>query len=135
MIVTNPRHEAAIINTRFRKSYLQTGAEFAVIGEKFDSTFEYEHVGTSAKDVETFLGGKGKGTFAEIWKAAERPMLIIGSGVIEGKEGAAVLKAVGKHVLENAKMVTPEWNGFSILQRVSLSLTKLISGRIKNSRT
>lgn len=122
LIGTNPRHEAAIINTRFRKSYLQTGADFALIGEKFDSTFEFEHLGTSAKDVEAFLSGKGKGEFSKIWKAAKKPLVVLGSGVIEGKEGAAVLKAVSKHVLDNsARFLTPEWNGFSLLQRVSLS--------------
>jgi len=120
LIGTNPRHEAAIINTRFRKSYLQTGAEFALIGEKFDSVFEYEHAGTSAKDVEALLSGKGKGAFAKIWKEAKRPLVIVGSGVIEGKDGEAVLKAVSKHVLDNAgKFLSPEWNGFSILQRAA----------------
>ncbi|KAI9638536.1 uncharacterized protein MKK02DRAFT_36225 [Dioszegia hungarica] len=120
LIGTNPRHEAAILNTRFRKSYLQTGAEFALIGENFDSTFEYEHVGTSAKDVESFLGGKGKGAFGKIWKEAKKPLVIVGSGVIEGKEGAAVLKAVSKHMLDNsARFLAEGWNGFSVLQRAA----------------
>jgi len=120
LIGTNPRHEAAIINTRFRKSYLQRGAEFGLIGEKFDSTFELEHLGTSGKDVEAFLSGKGKGEFGKIWKNAKKPLIIVGSAAVEGKDGEAILKAVGKHVLDNEKrFLTEEWNGFSILQRVS----------------
>ena len=119
LIGTNPRHEAAIINTRFRKSYLRNGAEFALIGEKFDSVFEYEHLGTSPKEVGDFLGGKGKGAFADIWKGAKKPMIIVGSAVMDRKDGAEVLKAVSKHVSSNAdKFLTPEWNGFSVLQRV-----------------
>jgi NADH dehydrogenase (ubiquinone) Fe-S protein 1 len=119
-IGTNPRHEAAIINTRFRKSYLQRGAEFALIGENFDSTFAYEHLGTSAKDVETFLSGKGKGEFGKVWKGAKKPLIIVGSAAVEGNDGAAILKAVSKHVLDNSsKFLTEEWNGFSVLQRVS----------------
>jgi NADH dehydrogenase (ubiquinone) Fe-S protein 1 len=121
LIGTNPRHEAAIINTRFRKSFLQRGAEFGLIGENFDSTFEYAHMGTSPKDVADFLGGKGKGDFARIWKEAKKPLVIVGSAVTESKDGAAVLKAVSKHVLDNAsRFITPEWNGFSVLQRVSV---------------
>ncbi|GFZ46316.1 NADH-ubiquinone oxidoreductase 78 kDa subunit [Saitozyma sp. JCM 24511] len=124
LIGTNPRHEAAIINARFRKSFLQRGAEFALIGEKFDSIFAYDHLGTSAKDVADFLGGKGKGSgkgeFAKVWKEAKKPMIIVGSAVTEGKDGAAVLKAVSQHVLKNeGKFLTPEWNGFSILQRAA----------------
>lgn len=123
LIGTNPRHEAAIINTRFRKSYLTRGAEFALIGEKFDSIFEFEHLGTSGKDVDTFLSGSGKGAFGKIFKDAKKPLIIVGSAVMEGKDGAAVLKAVSKHVTKNeGKFLTPEWNGFSILQRVSREL-------------
>jgi NADH dehydrogenase (ubiquinone) Fe-S protein 1 len=120
LIGTNPRHEAAIINTRFRGSYLKSGAEFALIGENFDSVFEYEHLGTSPKEVASFLSGKGKGSFADIWKSAKKPLIVVGSAVTERKDGAEVLKAVSKHVSDNAdKFLTPEWNGFSVLQRVS----------------
>jgi len=123
LIGTNPRHEAAIINTRFRKSYLKSGAEFALIGENFESVFEYEHLGTSPKEVSSFLSGKGKGSFAKIWKEAKKPLIIVGSAVTERKDGAEVLKAVSKHVSDNAtKFLTPEWNGFSVLQRVSILL-------------
>ncbi|OCF55257.1 NADH dehydrogenase (quinone), G subunit [Kwoniella mangroviensis CBS 10435] len=120
LIGTNPRHEAAILNSRFRKQYLHRGTEFAVIGEKFDSTFEYEHLGTSPKDVEAFLSKGGNKGFGKIWKEAKKPLLIVGSAVTETKDGAAVLKAVGKHVLDNGnKFLTPEWNGFSVLQRAA----------------
>lgn len=120
-IGTNPRHEAAVLNSRFRKSYLHRGTEYAVIGEKFDSIFEYEHLGNSPSDVASFLGGKGKGAFAKIWKDAKKPLIVVGSAVSETKDGAAVLQAVSKHVLKNdSKFLTPEWTGFSVLQRVSV---------------
>ncbi|WWD15773.1 NADH dehydrogenase (quinone), G subunit [Kwoniella shandongensis] len=120
LIGTNPRHEAAILNSRFRKSFLHRGTDFAVIGEKFDSTFEYEHVGTSPKEAAAFLSGKGSGSFGKIWKEAKKPLIIVGSAVTETKDGAAVLKAVSKHVLDNAgRFLTPEWTGFSVLQRAA----------------
>ena len=119
-IGTNPRHEAAIINTRFRKSYLYSGTEFGVIGERFDSVFEYEHIGTTPKAVGDFFKSTKKSGFAEIWKNAKKPMVIVGSAVVETKDGAGVLKAVAEHVLKSAdKFLTAEWNGFSFLQRVS----------------
>ncbi|EIW69506.1 NADH dehydrogenase (quinone), G subunit [Tremella mesenterica] len=120
LIGTNPRHEAAIINTRFRKSFLRRGANFGLIGETFPSTFELEHLGQSAKDAETFFSKPGNGTFAKIWKEAKKPLIIVGSAVMETKDGAAVLKAVSKHVLANqARFLNQEWNGFSILQRAA----------------
>lgn len=120
-IGTNPRHEAATINSRFRKSFLYRGADFAVIGEKFDSIFEYDHLGTSAKDVAAFFGGKDAGSFSKMWKDAKKPLIVVGSAVLETKDGAAVLAEVSKHVLANSdKFLTPEWTGYSVLQRVSL---------------
>ena len=119
-IGTNPRHEAAIINTRFRKSYLYSGVEFGVIGEHFDSTFEYEHLGTSPKDVKSFLGSSKSSGFSDVWKKAKKPLIIVGSAVMETKDGGAILKAVAEHVLKNEdRFITDEWKGFSILQRVS----------------
>lgn len=125
LIGTNPRHEAAIINTRFRKSYLHSGVEFALIGEKFDSIFEYEHHGDSAKDVSAFLSGKkGADTpFAKVFKEAKKPMIIVGSAVAEMQDGGAILKTVSEFIHKNAdRFVQPEWNGYSFLQRVSTSL-------------
>lgn len=124
LIGTNPRHEAAIINARLRKSYLYTGVEFGLIGEKFDSIFSYNHVGTSAKDAVDFLSGGGSGEFGKIWKNAKKPLIILGSHVLETGDGGSVLQAVSKHVSANKdKFVTPEWNGFSVLQRVSRMAT------------
>lgn len=120
LIGTNPRHEAAIINTRFRKMWLRNGANFGVIGEDFPSTFEYESVGKSAADVEKFLkGDAGKG-FAKTFAEAKKPLIVVGSAVTEGKDAAAVLKTVSEFVLSKAdKFLTPEWNGFSTLQRAA----------------
>ncbi|WVO12733.1 NADH dehydrogenase (quinone), G subunit [Cryptococcus depauperatus] len=119
-IGTNPRHEAATINSRFRKSFLHRGTDFGVIGERFNSTFEYEHLGTSAKDVASFFGNKASGTFSKIWKEAKKPLIVIGSAVTETKDGAAVLAEVSKHVLGNAdKFLTTGWIGFSVLQRAA----------------
>ncbi|KGB74195.1 NADH dehydrogenase (quinone) G subunit [Cryptococcus deuterogattii R265] len=119
-IGTNPRHEAATINSRFRKSFLHRGADFAVIGEKFESTFEYDHLGTSAKDVAAFFGGKDAGSFSKMWKDAKKPLIVVGSAVLETKDGAAILAEVSKHVLANSdKFLTSEWTGFSVLQRAA----------------
>ncbi|KAJ9105335.1 NADH dehydrogenase (ubiquinone) 78K chain precursor, 5-prime end [Naganishia friedmannii] len=122
MIGTNPRHEAAIINTRLRKSYLHKGAEFGLIGEKFDGTFEYDHLGESAKDVAAFLSGKkGADTdFGKAFKNAKKPLIMVGSAVAEHKDGEAILKSVANFVNKNAdKYITPEWSGLSVLQRTA----------------
>ena len=129
LIGTNPRHEAAILNTRFRKSYLHNGLEVGLIGEDFESTMEYEKVGTSAKDVASFLSKAGDSVFAKAFAEAKKPMIIVGSAVLESKDGEAVLKAVAEYAGKHAdKFITPEWNGYSVLQRVSSHYRSLESG-------
>lgn len=120
-IGTNPRHEAPIINTRFRSSYLHTGVEFGVIGQNFESIFEYEHLGQTAQDVAKFLEGKASdSTFAKAFKNAKKPMIIVGSAVAESADGAAILKTVAEHVEKNSdRFLTDQWKGFNFLQRIA----------------
>lgn len=118
LIGTNPRHEATIINARIRKNYLRRFQDIALIGEPVDLTYEYEHLGTDLKAVEELAAGRGKG--AERLKSAQKPLVIVGSGVADHPDGAAVLKNVAKLIESNkAKFLTPEWNGFNFLQRAA----------------
>merc|ERR1712093_599204 len=118
LIGTNPRTEAAILNTRLRKAYLNTDVEIALIGEDFKSTFEYEHVGTDLNAVKSFLGGSAKGAFADRFKSAKKPMIIVGSGIYDHADGPEVLKTISEYVVKHAdKFVSPEWQGFNVLQR------------------
>jgi NADH dehydrogenase (ubiquinone) Fe-S protein 1 len=92
-----------------------------LIGEDFDSTMEYEKLGTSAQDVAKFLSSTStESLFSKAFKEAKKPLIIVGSAVLESKDGEAVLKSVAEYVNKNAdRFVTPEWNGYSVLQRVS----------------
>lgn len=118
LIGTNPRHEASIINTRLRKGYLHNGLDLALIGEKVDLTYDYDHLGTDAKAVEELAAGKGSG--AERLKLAKKPLVIVGSGVADHPDGAALLKNVSKLILNNKdKFLTSEWNGFNFMHRAA----------------
>ena len=118
LIGTNPRHEAAIINTRLRKAYLHNQLDLALIGEKVDLTYDYDHLGTDASAVVELAAGRGSG--AERLKSAKKPMIVVGSGVADHPDGAVVLQNVAKLVLGNPeKFLTPEWNGFAFLHRAA----------------
>lgn len=117
LVGTNPRHEAAVMNSRIRRSWLHTGLEVGLIGEKVDTTYDYDHIGEGAQAVLDFVSGKVP--FAEKMKNAKKPMIIVGSAMAEHADGGAVFKAISKYVQANkGTFVTPEWNGFNVLQRV-----------------
>lgn len=126
-IGTDVRHEAPIINTRLRKSYLHSPVQFGLIGKPVELTYTYEHLGVGAADVVKFLASGGKGSsknadtgFAKVFEDAKKPLIVVGSGVIEQENGKAVFEALAKYVGgKKDKFSTPEWNGLSILQRVS----------------
>ncbi|TFK22427.1 NADH-ubiquinone oxidoreductase [Coprinopsis marcescibilis] len=118
LVGTNPRHEAAVLNSRIRKSWLHTGLEVGLIGERVETTYGYDYLGDSAKALSDFVAGKSP--FAEKFKAAKKPLIIIGSALSEHADAAAIYNQLSKFVdVNKAKLVTPEWNGFSVLQRAA----------------
>lgn len=120
LVGANPRHEAAVLNSRIRKSWLHTGLEVGLVGERADVAYGYEYLGPDAKALSDFIAGKG--TFAAKFKAAKKPLIIVGSALAEHADGAAVYSMLAKFLVQNSKnLLTPEWNGLNVLQRVRIS--------------
>ncbi|KAF3479567.1 NADH-ubiquinone oxidoreductase subunit [Arthroderma uncinatum] len=116
LVGTNPRHEAAVLNARIRKQYLRSNLEVGLVGESFESTFEFEHLGTDAAALKTTLAG----AFGKKLAAAKNPMIIVGSAVAEHPDAKAIFETIGSFVDKNAaKFTTPQWQGYNVLQRVA----------------
>ena len=116
LIGTNPRHEAALLNARIRKQWLRSDLEIGLVGEDFDSTFEYEKVGSSARDLKTALSG----AWGKKLAAAQKPMIIVGSAAAEHADAKGIYETVGAFVEKNkANFQTPEWQGYNVLQRAA----------------
>ena len=116
LIGTNPRHEAAGLNARIRKQWLRSDLEIGLVGEPFDGTFGMEHLGEDIKALKRALGG----AFGKKLGAAKRPMIIVGSQAVEHPDATAIFEAVGSFVDKNAaKFITPEWQGYNVLQRTA----------------
>ena len=116
LVGTNPRHEAAVLNARIRKQWLRSDLEVGLVGENFESTFELEHLGTNASDLKKALSGP----FGKKLAQAQKPMIIVGSGIVEQDSGKSVFETVGSFVEKNkSTFQTPEWNGYNILQRAA----------------
>lgn len=114
LVGTNPRHEAAVLNARIRKQYIRSDLEVGLVGESFDSTFGFEHIGTDA----AALKGALAGPFGKRLAASKRPMIIVGSAVTEHPDSKAIFEMIGGFVDRNAaNFNTPEWQGYNVLQR------------------
>ncbi|PVH83005.1 NADH-ubiquinone oxidoreductase 78 kDa subunit mitochondrial precursor [Cadophora sp. DSE1049] len=114
IVGSNPRHEAAGLNARIRKQWMRSDLEIGVVGESWESTFEFEHLGTDAAALKKALAGP----FGKKLAAAKRPMIIVGSGVTDHADAKAIYEMVGAFVEKNAaNFLTEEWNGYNVLQR------------------
>ncbi|KAF1989192.1 NADH-quinone oxidoreductase [Aulographum hederae CBS 113979] len=116
LVGTNPRHEAAGLNARIRKQWLRSELEIGLVGEDFESTFEYENLGSSPAQLKEALAGE----FGKKLQSAKKPMIIVGSGAVERADAKAIFEAVGSFVEKNkATFQTEEWNGYNVLQRAA----------------
>jgi NADH-quinone oxidoreductase subunit G len=106
LIGTNPRTEAAIINARLRKRWMQGGFRVGAFGPALDLTFPVTTLGP---------GPRGFADRArEFLQDAKQPMLILGMGALRRKDGAAIL-AEARALADGAGMVRDGWNGFNVL--------------------
>ena len=112
LVGTNPRWEAPLINARLRKAFLAKGLKVGMIGSPVDLTFPVEMIGAGTESLRALAAGQG--SFAEVLKAAERPMIIVGMGALSRPDGAAVL-ALARKLAEDFGMLGEDWNGFNIL--------------------
>ncbi|KAF2711164.1 NADH-quinone oxidoreductase [Pleomassaria siparia CBS 279.74] len=116
LVGTNPRLEAAVLNARIRKQWLRSELEIGLVGEDFESTFEYEKLGTNAANLKTALAG----AFGKKLAAAKKPIIIVGSAVTEHADAKSIYEQVGAFVEKNkTNFQTAEWNGYNVLQRTA----------------
>ena len=116
LVGTNTRWEATLVNARIRKRWLRGGLKVGVIGPKVESTYKYDYLGAGPATLrEIFDGSLG---FAQVLAAAERPMILLGSGAVARDDGAAVF-GLARQVAEKNSMIRDNWNGFNILHRAA----------------
>ncbi|OXV08740.1 hypothetical protein Egran_03499 [Elaphomyces granulatus] len=116
LVGTNPRYEAAVLNSRIRKRWMNSDLEIGVVGESFKSTFEFIHLGNDLTALKRTLSGD----FGAKLAAAKRPMIIVGSAATEHPDAMAIFEAVGSFVERYAsKFNNADWQGYNLLQRAA----------------
>jgi NADH-quinone oxidoreductase subunit G len=106
IIGSNPRREAPILNARIRKRSLRGGLLAGVLGSKVDLTYDYNQLGA---DPQTLLAFENHAPANK-----EKPMLIIGEGLFNRPDGAALMAAAARAAL-SLGVIKDGWNGFNVL--------------------
>ena len=105
-----------MLNARIRKQWLRSDLEVGVVGEDFESTFDYTNLGLDASAVKSALSGE----FGKQLASSKKPMIIVGSAVAEHPDAKAIFEVIGSFTEKNKGVFnTAEWNGYNVLQRTA----------------
>ncbi len=114
LIGTNPRKEAAVLNTRLRKAYLHNNATFALIGPEADLTYPYQWLGNSSKALDEVA--RDGSPFLKVLSGALRPLIIVGQAALNQPEGETILFKAAEIAAKAMKgKENAGWNSLSIL--------------------
>jgi NADH-quinone oxidoreductase subunit G len=126
LVGTNPRLEAAVLNSRIRKRWRQASVPVGLIGQQVDLTYPYEYLGGGPQTLAEVLDGRH--SFAGVLKAAQRPMVIVGAAATARADGLAVLSAAARIALAAAEGKEPGWNPFNVLHGAAARVAGLDLG-------
>jgi NADH-quinone oxidoreductase subunit G len=124
IVGSNPRREAAVLNARIRKRWRMGGFPIGMIGERIDLTYPVRYLGAGPETLAEVAGGS---EFADILKAAERPMVLVGQGALARRDGAAVA-ALAAGIAIQIGAVKDGWNGFCMLHTAAARVGALDLG-------
>jgi NADH-quinone oxidoreductase subunit G len=113
LIGTNPRTEAAVLNARIRKAWLQNRAKVALIGPQADLTYPYEWLGNSLKLIDNTL--EGRNNVLATLKAARHPMIIVGQAALNHAAGETVLLKAAQLAAAVMDGQASSWNPLNVL--------------------
>ena len=114
IIGSNPKWEAAVLNSRIRKAYLNNNCQIALIGPKINLTYKYTHLSNDISYLNNILNEKSD--FLEHLKNAKNPLMLIGSSAINYNDGIEILKICAE-ICNKFNIVNESENGFNILNQ------------------
>ena len=114
IIGSNPKWEAAVLNSRIRKAYLNNNCQIALIGPKINLTYKYIHLSNDISYLNNILNEKSD--FLEHLKNAKNPLMLIGSSAINYNDGIEILKICAE-ICNKFNIVNESENGFNILNQ------------------
>ncbi len=119
LVGTYPRWEAAMVNARIRRAWLERKVPVSVIGEMRDYNYPVTHLGDGVKVLHDMLRQKAD--------LGDKPMVIVGAGVFARRDGAAIQALLGEFVQKH-NIVTETWNGYNVLQNAAARVGALDLG-------
>jgi NADH-quinone oxidoreductase subunit G len=125
LVGVNPRRDGAVLNARIRKRWRMGNLRIGLIGERADLTYPYEYLGAGGQSLASIVAGEGD--FAAAFRAAKKPLLMLGRGALAGEGGLAQLALAAK-AAKSFDLVREGWNGFCVLSATASLVAALDIG-------
>ena len=112
LVGSNPRHEAAILNARIRKSYVKKNIPIYSIGNPGDLTYDYEIIGNKTDEIKKIINKEGE--FYKKFSLSKKPLFIIGESALELKSGKYIFEELKNFLIKN-NLIRNDWNALNVL--------------------
>lgn len=128
LVGSNPRFEAPLFNARIRKSWMHNELQIAYVGPDLDLKYEYDNLGDSTQVLQDLANGKHP--YSKTLAGAKKPMIVVGSSILQRADGAAVHGAVAQlaQSLRAQSGCGEEWKVLNVLHRVASQVAALDLG-------
>jgi NADH-quinone oxidoreductase subunit G len=118
LVGTNPRWEAALVNTRIRKA-VRAGAKVFAIGPETDLAYPVTWLGDDLSLVSSLPKAA-----ADAFAGAQRPSVIVGGAALKAEGGQAATLGLVKSL----DLVRDGWNGYNVLHTAAARTGGLMLG-------
>ena len=112
LIGTNPRIEAALINSRIVRKSKEKNYSIGLLGNKSELNYNYDYLGDDPSIIYDLIDNKNP--FCEKLSEMNKPIMIIGQGALKGDEGEDYLNLCIE-LANNYNFLKNDWNGFNVL--------------------
>ncbi len=112
LIGTNPRIEAALINSRIVRKSKEKNYSIGLLGNKSELNYNYDYLGDDPSIIYDLIDNKSP--FCEKLSEMNKPIMIIGQGALKGDEGEDYLNLCIE-LANNYNFLKNDWNGFNVL--------------------
>ncbi len=112
LVGTNPRHEATILNSRIRKSYLKNNMEIYSLNDVGDLTYPYKVISSNTDELKKIVLNEHEVSKKII--SAKNPIVIFGQSALKINSSGYLFEGMKKFLSENNK-INDDWNALSVL--------------------
>ena len=112
LIGTNPRIEAALLNSRIIRKSKEENYSIGLLGNKSELNYNYDYLGDDPSIIYDLIDNKSP--FCEKLSEMNKPIMIIGQGALKGDEGEDYLNLCIE-LANNYNFLKNDWNGFNVL--------------------